>query len=634
MHIVIHVGGIPFNGDTIKERSLGGSESAAYYVAKELVIKGHKVVVFTEHETGGLWDGVYYLPMGLRDQKNPLGSAWHFYCNNTPHDVNLIQRQPGAFSIPVQSKVNLWWAHDIALKRNADHNMAQTWGTDRILPVSNWFREQIIDCWDVNPDFITPIHNGVDYSLFEQFKLKDNSLAGDAYANDDVAEYVKPITMIYSSRPERGLDRLVMPGGIMEQLLEKAPHIKLLVCGYEHPVPQLDAFYNMLKERCEELSNVEPLGQLTKHELARLMCEEVDVWAYPTEFEEVSCITAMEAMAAGLYIMTTNTAALTETIGDYENCYMLGSQDQVIEKFVERLSSFNNKFRRRPRRNYTWEKTAGEIEDIIEDILDEQADIDAKARHFLHYSDISMLDYMDAQAPLPTVVAEEMKLYDFRFGQEVYAKHYADGTEEMYDGDAFHYEPPEFVNHPRYIQIAESVEKLKPGSAVIDYGCAHGHFTNYLAKQFSEIEFLGIDVSPAAIKCAENKKEEMELTNVSYALGDWLDAAYRNEKPICDLIILGEILEHVPDAGYFMDIVRGVVGDIDVVITTPFGPWEADSYVREYPKRFHLHHYERTDLDEMFGHHDDFGVICLPAGPNKIGEIFLFIIFYLTINYN
>ena len=36
MHIVLYAGGIPFDGETIEERSLGGSESAAYYVAKEL----------------------------------------------------------------------------------------------------------------------------------------------------------------------------------------------------------------------------------------------------------------------------------------------------------------------------------------------------------------------------------------------------------------------------------------------------------------------------------------------------------------------------------------------------------------------------------------------------------------------
>ena len=109
MQIVLHAGGIPFNGNTIKERSLGGSESAAYYTAKEFASRGHQVVVFTEHQEGGEFDGVTYVPMGARTQEKPMGENWHFYCENTPHEVNIIQRQPGGFMFHIQSKINLWW---------------------------------------------------------------------------------------------------------------------------------------------------------------------------------------------------------------------------------------------------------------------------------------------------------------------------------------------------------------------------------------------------------------------------------------------------------------------------------------------------------------------------------------------
>ena len=328
MHIVIYASGIPFNGGSVHEQSLGGSESAAYYTAKELAARGHRVVVFTENEEGGEFDDVLYLHVGPKDEQNPLGANWHFYCVNTPHDVNIIQRLPGGFCYHIQSKINLWWAHDIALKRNNNAMMAQGWNTTRILPVSNWFKQQIADNWLVDPDIITPVHNGVDYTLFDQFELKDNSTGP------------KEITLLYSSRPERGLENLVLPGAIMEQLLEKAPHIKLKVCGYQHPVERLEPYYQMLRDRIEELPNCENLGALTKDELYKLMCEEADVWCYPTEFEEVSCITAMECMAAGMTIFTTNAGALPETIGDYQNCITIpnGENGVNVDRFVDKLS--------------------------------------------------------------------------------------------------------------------------------------------------------------------------------------------------------------------------------------------------------------------------------------------------------
>jgi glycosyltransferase involved in cell wall biosynthesis len=40
------------------------------------------------------------------------------------------------------------------------------------------------------------------------------------------------------------------------------------------------------------------------------------VWCYPTWFAETSCITAMEAQAAGLRMVTNPIAALNETVGD------------------------------------------------------------------------------------------------------------------------------------------------------------------------------------------------------------------------------------------------------------------------------------------------------------------------------
>ena len=143
MYLVMHCGGIPFNGDTIKTKSLGGSETAAYYMARSLVQEGHRVILFTNSQETGEWDGVRYEWMGDAHEQAPLGDRFHFYAENTPHDVCIIQRHPQAFTRKLASKVNLWWLHDIALRRNKDAVGGMMWNIDKVLVVSEYHRQQV-----------------------------------------------------------------------------------------------------------------------------------------------------------------------------------------------------------------------------------------------------------------------------------------------------------------------------------------------------------------------------------------------------------------------------------------------------------------------------------------------------------
>ena len=108
----MHCMGIAFNGNTIEERSLGGSETAAYYMAKELSAQGHKVTLFTNTQDEGDFDGVRYLSIGQPNEDQPLGDRFHFYAENTPHDVLIIQRHPHAFRFDFAAKIKVWWVHD------------------------------------------------------------------------------------------------------------------------------------------------------------------------------------------------------------------------------------------------------------------------------------------------------------------------------------------------------------------------------------------------------------------------------------------------------------------------------------------------------------------------------------------
>ena len=76
MDIVLHSLGMPFNGETVATKSLGGSESAAYYQARELAKRGHRVTVFTSSTEEGLFDGVTYCYAGQPQESAPLGERF------------------------------------------------------------------------------------------------------------------------------------------------------------------------------------------------------------------------------------------------------------------------------------------------------------------------------------------------------------------------------------------------------------------------------------------------------------------------------------------------------------------------------------------------------------------------------
>ena len=164
--IVLHVMGMPFDGDTVKTKSLGGSESAAYYQARELAARGHRVTVFTAGNSAGVFDGVTYLGCGEVSQGSMLGRDFEHYARNTPHDVLIIQRHPAAFQQQFASKVNIWQTHDLALVRTAGVVNQMMWNVDRVTCVSEWHRQQVLKTYELGEDYVSVVPNGVDYNLY------------------------------------------------------------------------------------------------------------------------------------------------------------------------------------------------------------------------------------------------------------------------------------------------------------------------------------------------------------------------------------------------------------------------------------------------------------------------------------
>ncbi len=63
-------------------------------------------------------------------------------------------------------------------------------------------------------------------------------------------------------------------------------------------------------------------------------------------------------------------------------------------------------------------------------------------------------------------------------------------------------------------------EKLKHGIKVADIGCGHAVSTMLMAEAYPNSEFVGIDIHPASIEYASSQAKKMNLSNISFEVGD------------------------------------------------------------------------------------------------------------------
>ena len=635
----IYVPGIPFTWATLSTQSLGGSESAGAYLARELVRRGHEVIIFTEDRVGGSFDGVQYVPIGPRTERDPFGENFERAAGAIPHDVLIMQRVQGAFTRPYMSKVRLWWAHDLGQRRAAPNIRAGWWACHGVLAVSAWHAAQLVDAYQLPTEFVRVLPNAVDQELFT--------------AEPDVDRKLRRKLMVYSSRPERGLEHLVNEGGIMERLVASPQNgPSLAVCGYDNVVPHMRGLYQHLWARCRALPNVMLLGALSKPQLARVWR---GAWlhVYPTigaeRFEEVSCITAMEAQASGTPCLVRGNGALPETLADggaiFEprriDCLtgpgvQLAQGDPDIPWFVEQIKTLStddvrwHELSARARvkgSTYRWADSAARLDGYVDEIVATGQEAGRLVRHLFRMSDVVALRQLSVagedecavkSGPLfncldrDETLKRELALYDFTNTPEATEEHYsriveyasAEGNHHNLGNDAA------ALRLDRMQQVLPLIEEisLRGGGRVLDYGCGNAAGLIALARRFPGLSFTGMDLAPfnlseggAYLKAEREAGRPVE--NVALLHSDALNTM----PPVdpandgYDLVLAMEVLEHVPDPAKLADQLEAQLRPGGrFVATFPCGPMESVRY-GWFPFREHIHHFEPRDIDELWG---------------------------------
>lgn len=616
----IVVPGMAFHGNSDKEQSLGGSESAGLYMARALAKKGHCVSVFCNCSKPGVYDGVDYLPMNLWDEAT----------SNNPHDVLIVQRMPQGFSRKRASRVNLCWLHDMAQHRAAGQFAGVAWNVDRYIVLSDYHKQQVQDATGLPDGAFFKSRNGIDLSLFDDSLFEDNP------------RNMKQ--MIYAARPERGLD--VMLDHILPRILKKDPEASLVIAGYENYADHMRPFYERIDARMKEFGDrVKHLGYLNKREFYRALAGSA-CYVYPTpslepgfeRFNEISCIAAMETQAAGTPMIASSRGALPETLDEYSNVIVEGDPqegDAFFDRFADHAvnllgdeglrNSSGNAARAHALQSFDWDEVAGDWLDLVTDIFAENND--NPVRRFVHSVEQNDVLVAERELALHTdrirssnIARKSLDIYDQHYSKllnpELYAKRYHELGENI-SLDEVKRSIDDTPKSQRFAYLMN--QKIIEGAKVLDYGSWAGHYALNLANLRPDVSVVGIDASKAAVKIGNNFAQQLNLSErCNFVHGrapiSIEDTAELNTSQDFDFAMLFEVLEHIPEPWVTLDAVEAQCKfGATVAITVPFGPWELmqHEHVHKYQ---HLWNFDLHDMREMLQNKDQLNVTMRYAG--------------------
>lgn len=282
---------IPIHALSLQERPLGGTETALIHLARNLHERGHEVKVFTSHDAPppSPPESPQYLPASAL----PLAGG----C-----DVLVVVQQCTGVFHGVEAKKVLYWTGDgpeqFTTFGIGDERFKQR--TDLILAVTNWHAQSLSSKSGFPVERIRVIRNAVVIRDFEE-----------------QVERV-PHRLIYTSAPHRGLHLALNAFDVIRKSVQDAElHVFSGFELYDRERPfsgPQKAIFEDLKERCKNTEGCSLHGNILQHELAKEYLKS-SLYLYPASVPETSCITAIEAKAAGCPAIVSSLGGLPETVG-------------------------------------------------------------------------------------------------------------------------------------------------------------------------------------------------------------------------------------------------------------------------------------------------------------------------------
>ena len=229
---------------------------------------------------------------------------------------------------------------------------------------SHWNYEKFRYFFGIPEEKSVVIKNGADH--FPQRKI---------YKEGD------PIRIIHHCTPWRGLNVLLLAMQLIKNknvTLDVYSSCKVYGSEFEQ---KCEKDFEGLYEQANKLENVNYIGYKSNEYILEHMTD-YDLFVYPSIFEETFCVSALEALACGLHVITTNFGALPETCSEWP-IYVNYTKDHnmladataqaidiaagylhkdVIQNHLEEQQKFYKRF-------YNWQKKGLEWQNFLQGAL-------------------------------------------------------------------------------------------------------------------------------------------------------------------------------------------------------------------------------------------------------------------------
>ena len=230
--------------------------------------------------------------------------------NNANHD--LIEKD----------KINVLWMHHFVNQKEAENLGSKDFvdKLDWIVFNSNWNFEKYVYQFKVPESKSVVIKNAIEKIDFQE-KPKDK------------------INLIYHTTPWRGLIHLLK---IFKSLNLK--NVELNICSSTKIYGKkfddnLGKTYENIFNECKNTKNVNYFGFIDNKKVIELL-KKMHIFTHPSIWPETSCIAAIESMAAGCEVVTTNLGALFETCSPFGTLVGFDRNfDNLEKRFSKALSS-------------------------------------------------------------------------------------------------------------------------------------------------------------------------------------------------------------------------------------------------------------------------------------------------------